>query len=322
MSAAINVIIHHSQYPDAVEQELKRCLRERTINHKFHYASYKQTEKWLALHEAYSPARTDPDCAAIYDAAFEVTASARNGPVHLIGLGCGGGQKDVRLLELLSRGGRILRYTPVDVSTPMVLVAALAAKSRIGESLPVVCDLELAADLSWLIDQQSLKEATRLLSFFGMIPNFHPDRILPKLSELVGPNDLLLFSANLAPGPDYRRGVERVRPLYDNELTGDWLLTVLLDLGIERKDGELQWTMQGETFLRLEAGFTFHRERTIRLGQDQFHFAPGEWVRLFFSYRYTPELISELLRSHGFNVEQQWITKSEEEGVFLCRRTG
>jgi L-histidine Nalpha-methyltransferase len=323
MNAAINVIFHPSQYPHAVQQELKRCLRERALNHKFHYESYKQTQKWLVLHEAYSPARTDPDCASIYDAAFEATALAcGTKSIHLIGLGCGGGQKDARLLEIIAAPNKALRYTPVDVSAPMALVACLATESVAGRSLPIVCDLELATGLSNLIDQQTLRNAARLVTFFGMIPNFYAATILPRLSELVRANDLLLFSANLAPGPDYRRGVERVRPLYDNELTCDWLLTFLGDLGIERSDGELQWSIEGDKFLRLQASFVFNRNRTITIGEDEFHFLAGERLRLFFSYRYTPDLTSELLRSHGFAIEQNWITKSGEEGVFLCLRTG
>src|SRR6185503_16390050 len=102
----IRIIVHPSQFPDAIRAELDRSLRERTINHKFHYESHKQAAKWLALHEAYSPARTDPNCAAIYEAAFTRAASILSESahaVHIIGLGCGGGQKEAQLLHLLSQ---------------------------------------------------------------------------------------------------------------------------------------------------------------------------------------------------------------------------
>ena len=42
----------------------------------------------------------------------------------------------------------------------------------------------------------------------------------------------------------------------------------------------------------------------------------------FFSYRYTPERVRALLGEHQLEVLDQWITMSEEEGVFLCRRLG
>ena len=137
------VAIHSSQFPEAVRADLLESLRSRRINHKFHYDSFKQTRKWLALHEAYSPARTDPDCAAIYQESFAAAAQQlQSSRVHVIGLGCGGGQKDAALLGLLRQGGREVWYTPVDVSTAMVLVARQAALRVVPEAncFPLVCD--------------------------------------------------------------------------------------------------------------------------------------------------------------------------------------
>src|SRR3974390_1366345 len=102
MSLPVNVAIHPSQFPEKVRRDLLDSLRTRAVNHKFHYDSVKQTQKWLALHQAYSPSRNDVDCAATYDQAFQAAAAGIKGEtIHLVGLGCGGGQKDTRLLELL-----------------------------------------------------------------------------------------------------------------------------------------------------------------------------------------------------------------------------
>src|SRR5438045_4879865 len=107
MSSLAPITIHSSQFPESVRGDLLDSLRTRRVNHKFDYDSIKQTLKWLALHAAYSPARTDPDCAAIYDRGFEeVARRVEAGHVHLIGLGCGGGQKDARLLKLLCESGK------------------------------------------------------------------------------------------------------------------------------------------------------------------------------------------------------------------------
>jgi L-histidine N-alpha-methyltransferase len=113
MSSLARVVIHSSQFPETVRRELLESLRTRRVNHKFLYDGVKQTQKWLALHEAHSPARTDPGCLEIYDQGFRAAAARIETPrVHLIGLGCGGGQKDVRLLELLRAAGKELAYTP------------------------------------------------------------------------------------------------------------------------------------------------------------------------------------------------------------------
>ena len=319
--ATASVIIHASQFPENVRRDLLASLRARRVNHKFHYDSLKQTQKWLALHEAHSPVRTDADCLDTYDRAFiAAAAQIKSKTIHVIGLGCGGGQKDTRLLELLRARGQEIFYTPADVSVAMTLVARQTALKvfPLKNCFPFVCDLATADDLPAVL-------ATRhpsLVIFFGMIPNFEPEEVLPKLAALVRKEDFLLFSANLAPGADYAAGVKKILPQYDNALTRDWLMTFLLDLGVERGDGELRFSIEegAAGLLRMVAKFYFSHTRAFAVDGEKFKFNRGESIRLFFSYRYTPERAEKILSRHGLEVHAQWLTKSGEEGVFLCRR--
>jgi uncharacterized SAM-dependent methyltransferase len=326
MSSLVNVAIHPSQFPEKVRADLVESLRARAVNHKFHYDSVKQTQKWLALHGAHSPSRNDADGASVYDSGFEAAAMRVDSKqVHLVGLGCGGGRKDTRLLRLLRGQGREIFYTPCDVSTAMVLTARESSLAVVaGEHcFPVVCDLMAAGDLPGIFHRRDTERAARLTTFFGMIPNFEPEMILPKLASLIGGEDLLLFSANLAPGGDYAAGVERIMPQYDNALTRDWLLAFLFDLGVEFRDGELRFGIEDVNGLkRVAARFHFAQSREIMIGDERFEFQAGESIRLFFSYRYTPELARERLGRHGLAVMDEWVTRSGEEGVFLCRRDG
>ena len=325
MSATANVTIHRSQFPEAVRRDLLESLRARRVNHKFHYDSVKQTQKWLALHQVYSPTRNDADCRAIYQKGFATAAhKIKAKQVHVIGLGCGGGQKDTRLLKLLKAHGKDTFYTPCDVSTAMVLVARKTALAVLQEKncFPFVCDLATANDLTVFFASRLTSHASRLLTFFGMIPNFEPQEILPKLASLVRPKDFLLFSANLSPGANYAAGMEKILPQYDNDLTRDWLMMFLLDLGIEKRDGKLKFEIEGggSGLKRVAARFFFSRARQIKVDGDSFKFRCGESVRIFFSYRYTPERVLKVLASFGLEVCGQWIAKSQEEGVFLCQR--
>ena len=326
MSSLVQVSIHESQFPGNVRQALLESLRSRQVNHKFHYDSYKQTRKWLALHQAYSPSRTDPDCTLIYDRGFEAVAGRlQSARVHLIGVGCGGGQKDARLLKMLRAAGKEVYYTPIDVGLGMVLVAREAALSLVPAEncFPIVCDIGAAADLPTVLRQGSIPGAARVFSFFGMIPNFEPDVIMPPLAAMLDPRDCLLFSANLAPGQDYETGVRQVLPLYDNDLTRDWLTTFLFDLGVERTDGEMSFVIEeggGNGLKRIAAYFRFERERKLQIDEEQVVFQAGESIRLFFSYRHTPALVLTLLGSHSLVVHGEWITQSGEEGVFLMSR--
>jgi L-histidine N-alpha-methyltransferase len=325
MPEIANVAIHSSQFPDAVRRDLIASLRERRVNHKFHYDSVKQTQKWLALHQAYSPSRHDSDCASIYDDAFAVAAAKiKSSAVHLIGLGCGGGQKDTRLLKLLRAPGRKLFYTPCDVSAAMTLVARATALAVVSKDncFPFVCDLSTSRELSDICGSRFTRRVSRLFTFFGMIPNFEPQDILPKLAGLIRANDILLFSANLAPGNNYSAGMKQILPQYDNALTRDWLMTFPLDLGIERKDGEMRFAIElgAPGLKRVVARFHFKRSRSIEIDAEDFSFRHGDSIRLFFSYRYTPEKVCAVLARHGLAVRERWVAKSGEEGVFLCVR--
>ncbi len=321
MSNVVQVAIHPSQFPENVRRDLIGSLRTRRVNHKFHYDSVKQTQKWLALHEAHSPARYDNDCLATYDRAFiEAAEKIKSKSVHVIGLGCGGGQKDSRLLKLLQARGKKISYTPNDVSTAMVLVARKAALKSVSEKncFPFVCDLATANDL----ESALLTHHPSLVTFFGMIPNFEPQQILPRLAALLRPPDTLLFSANLAPGKNYAAGMKQILPQYDNELTRDWLTAFLYDLGVEKGDGHLRFTIEtgGLGLQRVVAKFYFTRARRVKVSGEEFAFAREESIRLFFSYRYTPERVQKVLARHDLKVVGEWVTASAEEGVFLCRR--
>jgi L-histidine N-alpha-methyltransferase len=325
MPPLAHVTIHPSQFPENVRRDLLESLRTRRVNHKFHYDSVKQTRQWLALHQVYSPSRTDADCAAAYDAGFAAAAARVTArPVHLIGLGCGGGQKDTRLLTLLRDSGQETFYTPSDVSTAMVLVARQAALAviRAERCFPLVCDLATAHDLPTVLGGLPVSGAARLITFFGMLPNFEPQVILPQLGSLMQPGDYLLCSANLAPGSDYAAGVRRILPQYDNALTRNWLMTFLLDLGVERTHGEWRFTIEDDPtgVKRVAAYFHFLRPCAVRVEDQAFAFAVGDAIRLFFSCRHTPALVRQLLGGQGLQVLDQWITKSGEEGVFLVSR--
>lgn len=320
MSSPVNVAIHPSQFPEKVRRDLLDSLRTRAVNQKFHYDSVKQTQKWLALHQAYAPSRNDVDCAKIYDSGFAAAAAELGAKrIHVVGLGCGGGQKDMRLLRLLKERGKEISYTPCDVSTAMVLTARQTALAVVPEDhcFPLVCDLASTDDLPATFAPRH----PAIVTFFGMIPNFEPETILPKLASIILPQDRLLFSANLAPGKDYAAGVKKVLPQYDTALTRDWLLAFLFDLGVEAGDGKLRFLIEDIKGLkRIVARFEFLRSRTIAVEDEQFKFRPRDSIQLFFSYRYTLAVAQEYLRKHGLEVLGQWITKSQEEGVFLCRR--
>src|SRR5882672_11300484 len=118
--SSASIDFHSSRYPEAVMDRMRESLRSRCMDHQFHYVSHRQASRWLALHQRYSPFRSDQDCERIYEEAFGGCVKELSGSVQLVGLGCGGGRKDAGLLKALQRIRRPLRYVAADVSPVLV----------------------------------------------------------------------------------------------------------------------------------------------------------------------------------------------------------
>ena len=283
--------VHPSQSPARVDIERAQCIRAGQIPAKFHYETPRQAELWLALHEQFAP---PADLAPLYEQAAQATASRwPHAKGTLIALGCGGGEKDCQLLKHLPDG---TRYVPTDVSEPLARKAAsLAARECPGtEIIPLVFDLASADSLNEFIE--SHLTADRLFTFFGLLPNFAPAEILPKLRALLTQGNMLLLSANLAPS-----GIEAILPQYDNEPTRQWLAEFPRTNGLPEGEVVVSTEMDGDL------------EHIIAR-----HVSPSKTAELFVSYRYTPPLLRDTLEPYGIQIEKEFISANGEEGVFLC----
>jgi hypothetical protein len=317
------VYVHRSQFPDIVQAQYWQSFADRQIDHKFHYMSYRQSQKWLALHHAYSPAIRDPGFQDAHGQAFAAAAEIAGPARCIVALGCGGGEKDADLLGRLPTATLTgARYYPVDVSLTLVLIAAAKAQAvcpRIA-CRPIVCDLRHAPDLSEAVREDG---EGMILTFLGMIPNFHPEDIVPKLAMLLQSGDLLLASANLAPGPDYIAGVQAVFAQYDNPLTQDWLQTTLLDAGVDLAAGQLSFVVVGgsaEGASRITAVFKPFADIRLSIGGQPILWPAQQPVELFFSYRYTTDMMKNLFTKHGIEILHAFESSTQEEGVYLCRK--
>jgi len=314
------VIVHPSQFSGAVQRQLLAGLRLGQVPPKFLYDSDHQTQKWLAVHRVHSPSRTDAGVQSIYDWAFdESLGQAAGESVCLVGLGCGGGQKDTRYLAKLKSIHSVVDYVPCDVSQAMTLVAREAATAELPHERihPLVCDLANAPDIGQVLDGMLPPQTRCVFTFFGMIPNLEPDEILPRLAALLREGDTLLLSANLAPGDNYRSGVEVVLPQYDNAETRDWLLSFLVGLGVPATAGQLRFGIEEvDELLRIVTDFVFSESLELSIGGESFEFAAGRPLRLFFSYRHTERTLARSLAKHGFNIVASQVDSSVEEGVF------
>jgi uncharacterized SAM-dependent methyltransferase len=321
------VQIHTSQFPQNVYQAYLNGFCENKIAHKFHYDSVKQSQKWLALHHAFSPSWHDQACILAYTHCFEKTMSLLedNYPIEIIGLGCGEGSKDNQLISNIVKKNQLLTYYPIDVSLALAMMAAQRVRANYPHIVikPIVCDLLFANDLMTLLTLPYRSQ--RILTFFGMMPNFLPHNIMPILSHFLKAGDLLMISANLAPGKDYEEGVKKILPQYDNALTQDWLFTVLNDAGISSSQGHIVFNIENDSAFdalqKIVAYFEFSQKTTLTLDAQTFAWQANDKIQLFYSYRYTTKKIEDLLSEYGITVIEGWEAASQEEAIYLCQKS-
>jgi hypothetical protein len=325
----VNVAIHPSVFPDRLRAAVVASLRTRCINPRLHYEGARQMLRWQALHAQCSPAVREQVFQEVYQPCFDHLARELAGRrLEVIGLGCGSGWKEARLLQSLHAGHARLAYWPVDASLALLIEAHRAAWAAAPACAghPVAADLAEVDDLKDLIGPRSPEVQGRILTCFGVLPSLAPEVIVPRLARWVSSGDWLVASANLAPGDDYLGGTRAVLPQYDNAPTRAWLLGSLAELGFEPHDGSLSYSVEtaAEAFglLRIVADFELHRPRGIELEHETFEFEAGARMRSFFSYRFTPDRVRALLGVFGLETIAAWRSGNGEEGVFLARRPG
>jgi L-histidine N-alpha-methyltransferase len=326
-SPCVSVAIHPSLFPEAVHARLRASFQTRRIHGAFHYDTARRAHRWMKVHAAHSPAVTADDARSIYDqAARESVVGLQPGPWGCIGLGCGSGHKEARVVAALAAQGPSATYLPLDVSLPLVLISREAALAQVPNLTvhPIAADLTDVSDLSVVIDPLLPAGAGRFFTLFGMLPNFEPEFIFGRMASWLSPGDRMLFSANLAPGSELEAGVRTVLPQYDNPETQVWLRTILEDHGVLADAGSVVFHIEPvpgfPSCARIAADWVVSREAHCVLDQETYPLGPGDQVRLFFSIRHTPASIEWGLKRLGLRSVRSWIADSEEEGVFLVER--
>jgi L-histidine Nalpha-methyltransferase len=341
---------HQSQNPSKWSIGLIEGLRDGRIPHKYHYDSPKQVDRWLKLHEAYSPARQEISAQTIYQDAIlssleRAQSQGQQLPEWVIGLGCGGGWKDKIAVDAIEQAGIEPKYLAVDVGPAMTWTAVdfireAEDKSQWGKSQRLTAALTI--DLEKTLDWGKVFDAWRgqqqrdcaCFTLFGMVPNWEPAFALKGLATAMRPNDLAWVSFNLGPDTNPQRGAEKVLSQYENEATESWLRTLLEDMDFPMNAGSLQWSIQlvnyrGLEVRRIQCDFVFSKDQVWTGLGESWNWKAGAKIRLFFSCRYTVEQARELIRlesveenfdrSVQWKIDGEWISASGEEGVFAIR---
>ena len=333
------VAFHASVLPQRQRSGLLAALAAGRLPGWFLYATPAQATRWLAYHQAWSPSRTSEETAALYAGAFARAVRTVNAPAGtVVGLGCGGGQKDTALLahwQAQAPADGAAAYLPLDASPSLVLEAALHARQALnGPRLhPLVADLESEALWEEMADCWPgwPADGGLLVTCFGLLPNLPQATLLRGLRRAVPAGGCLLVSANLSPGGLPADG-GRILAQYDNPPARAWYQGALTGLGLP--PGEVELRVQAEALAvrspsaaqlpgvagawRIVARARMLRARVLEVEGQAFSLAAGQELEVFHSTRLGAAGVDALLQACGWRPVESWIQGDGEEGIWLC----
>lgn len=327
---------HPSQHPQKWLQGLLDGLTQGAIPHKYHYDTPKQVDRWLKLHQDYSPASRSPAVQKIYQDSIHESLQCqeiqRHLPELIIGIGCGGGWKDRVAIDAIIEAGGDPAYLAVDVGSAMTWTAMDQVRPSLRnpqKTAGLSVDLETVSNWSPVFNSWRPHRQTAGFTFFGMIPNWEPRIALNGLAQSMQPGDMAWIGFNLAPGSDLDSGTRQVFHQYNNRQTEYWIRSILEDIGFPMDSGKIEWGIHevtdGSTPARkIQADWIFAEDTNWEWSGTEWSWRKGSGIRLFFSCRYTLSQAREMIlkESSTWRILNEKTAPSGEEAVFSIQKIG
>ena len=219
----------------------------------------------------------------------------------LIALGCADGTKESLLLKKLPKPISLLA-----LDTNLTLARRAALRLPAFHKSARRADLTSSLSLQFLFSQ--LRPHPTLITLFGVLPNLNPLPLLRSIRRLMKKDDLLLFSANLAPGQSFHTGALRILPQYDNRPTRNWLEAAILRYRPKLPKGHLEFGVfpdpKQKTLARIEARWI----------------SPRKIYTVFSSRRPTSSQVEAWIRSANMRKLARYLDSHGEEGLWLVTR--
>ena len=254
---------------------------------------------WKKVHRACSPFRKRPAVRRLYQRPASILRKKLTFPYSLMALGCAEGTKEALLLRKLP--------------PPAWALAAdtnLALARRAAGRLPATKKSCLKIDLSQSLPAFHFSPSkTRLFTLFGVLPNLDPLPLLGRLARRMKRRDLLLFSANLAPGTSGFAGARKILSQYKNHPTRRWLEAAVRRYRPKLPAGRLEFGVHPDP-----------RQRLLARIEARWIAGQKAWI-VFSSRRPTVSQVEAWISKVGLRKVARFLDPRGEEGVWLVRST-
>ena len=262
------------------------------------YSSPALGRLWKQVHRSCSPFLRRPAVRRLYQKPAPPLLKLLRGPYSLIALGCADGSKEALLLKKLPKPAYVLA---ADTN--------LSLARRATQRLPARKKAFRRIDLSRSLPAFHLPPSTnKLFTLFGVLPNLDPLPLLRRLARRMRQGDLLLFSANLAPGTSGLDGARKVLPQYDNPPTRLWLGAAVRRFRPKLPPGRLEFGIHSDP-----------RQRSLARIEARWIAGQKTWI-VFASRRPTVSQIETWISKVGLRKVARFLDPRGEEGVWLVAR--
>jgi uncharacterized SAM-dependent methyltransferase len=287
-------------------EEFVSAFAARLLPEKFFYWFPLSVRAWLDLcsdgdYRNYIRSRS-----LIASSAAELAAMVAPGPLEVLSLGSGQGDKDAILLQVLSQGRSDIRYVPVDTSQSLLEMAISGARAAGVPAEGVKADLTNPDHVAAL--RASPDAPRRLVALIGStLGALDAERYAETLARFLRAQDLLLVDGELYSGQETLAG-------YDNPINRRFAWAPLHAVGIRDEDGELHFqTVEDEHVPGLYAvtkHFEAGRDAEAILGGESLRLSAGERVAMSRSGKYAEETFIRILEGAGLTL--RWFGRSDD----------
>lgn len=254
--------------------------------------------------------------------AAEMIAAAGDG-ISIIEVGAGTAEKTEILLRAALKRQFSLTYHPVDVAESALAIA----KERLTSALPRLRVQPLVADYTHgLPALKQISGRKMVLSIGSSIGNFdlrEAAEILKRIGDGLATGDSLLLGTDLVKRASVLHAAyndaEGVTAAFNLNLLARINRELGADFDLRRFRHEAVWNPAASRVEMYLISLAAQRVHIPALGLT-ISFGEGERIHTENSYKFTSEMVRELLRAAGFELQRSWCDRDDLFAVHLARR--